>query len=38
MLEITLAPEVSAKFKELSDKENDENAVFRIYETKVGGG
>ena len=34
MLEITIAPEVIAKFKELLVEE----AVFRIRETKVGGG
>jgi len=38
MLAITIASEVSAKFKELLEEENDKNAVFRIYETKVGGG
>jgi len=38
MLEITIASEVSAKFKGLLEGENDSNAVFRIYETKVGGG
>lgn len=37
MLEITLASDVSAKFTEVLEK-NDKNAVFRIYETKVGGG
>ena len=34
MLEITIAP----KFKELLVEEDNEDAVFRIRETKVGGG
>ncbi len=38
MLEITIAPEVVAKFKELMQEEQSEDAVFRIRETKVGGG
>ncbi len=38
MLEIAVTPEVSAKFKEILEEEGDPNAVFRIYETKVGGG
>ena len=38
MLEITIAPEVIAKFKELLGEEDNEDAVFRIRETKVGGG
>lgn len=38
MLEITIAPEVVAKFKELMQEEKSEDAVFRIRETKVGGG
>ena len=38
MLEITIAPEVIAKFKELLVEEDNEDAVFRIRETKVGGG
>lgn len=37
MLEITIAPEVIAKFKELLVEEDNEDAVFRIRETKVGG-
>jgi len=37
-LNINLAPEVLAKFKELFEEEDDEDAVFRIRETKVGGG
>ena len=36
MLDITLASEVSAKFKDVLEEENDKNAVFRIYEAKVG--
>ena len=35
MLEITIAPEVIAKFKELLVEEDNEDAVFRIRETKV---
>ena len=38
MLEVTLAPELVAKFKELLAEEDSEDAVFRIRETKVGGG
>lgn len=38
MLNITVAPEVLAKFKELLAEEDNEDAVFRIRETKVGGG
>ena len=38
MLEIKMAPEVATKFKELLAEEDDEDAVFRIRETKVGGG
>ena len=38
MLEITIAPEVIAKFKGLLVEEDNEDAVFRIRETKVGGG
>ena len=38
MLEITIAPEVIAKLKELLVEEDNEDAVFRIRETKVGGG
>lgn len=38
MLKIEVAPEVSAKFKELLKDEDNEDAVFRIRETKVGGG
>ena len=38
MLEITIEPEVIAKFKELVVEEDNEDAVFRIQETKVGGG
>lgn len=34
MLEITIAPEVIAKFKELLVEEDNEDAVFRIRETK----
>ena len=37
-VEITIAPEVIAKFKELLVEEDNEDAVFRIRETKVGGG
>jgi len=38
MLDITLVPEVSAKFKKLLEEEKGGAVVFRIYETKVGGG
>ncbi len=38
MLNITVAPEILAKFKELLAEEDNEDAVFRIRETKVGGG
>ncbi len=38
MLEISIAPEVAAKFKELLEEEDSEDAIFRIRETKVGGG
>ena len=38
MLDFTIAPEVIAKFKELLVEEDIEDAVFRIRETKVGGG
>ena len=36
MLQVTIVPEVAAKLKELLTE--DEDAVFRIRETKVGGG
>ncbi len=38
MLEIFIVPEVVAKFKELLEEEDSDEAVFRIRETKVGGG
>ena len=38
MLEITIAPELLAKFRELLAEEDNADAVFRIRETKVGGG
>ena len=38
MLEITIAPELLAKFRELLAEEDNDDAVFRIHETKVGGG
>lgn len=38
MLEIKIAPDVVARFKELLVEEDNEDAVFRIRETKVGGG
>ena len=37
MLEITIAPEVIPKFKELLVEEDNEDDVCRIRETKVGG-
>ncbi len=38
MLNISIAAEVSAKFKKLLEEESGQNPVFRIYESKVGGG
>lgn len=38
MLEITVSAEVVKKFKSILSEENNEDAVFRIRETKVGGG
>ncbi len=38
MLKIAIDPKVLAKFRELLAEEDNENAVFRIRETKVGGG
>ena len=38
MLNITLTPELTAKFKELLEQEADNDVVFRIKEIKVGGG
>ena len=38
MLNITIVPEVATKFRELLEEETNEDAVFRIRETKVGGG
>ena len=38
MLEITVPPEVLAKFEELLKEEDSDDAVVRIRETKVGGG
>lgn len=38
MLEIKIAPDVVTRFKELLVEEDNEDAVFRIRETKVGGG
>ena len=38
MLDVTIAPDVLGKFKEIFARENNEDAVFRIRETKVGGG
>ena len=36
MLNITLSPEAAARFKELLAEEDNEDAVFRIREVKVG--
>lgn len=36
MLAITLSPEAIARFKELLEEEDNEDAVFRIREVKVG--
>jgi len=38
MLNITLSPEIVEKFKALLEEEDNDEAVFRIRETKVGGG
>jgi hypothetical protein len=38
MLNIFITPEVSAYFVELLAEEDNENAVFRIREVKIGGG
>jgi len=38
MLTITLAPGVADRFKGLLAQENNDEAVFRIKEVKVGGG
>ncbi len=38
MLQISVLPEVIVKFKELIQEEVGEDSVFRIRETKVGGG
>lgn len=38
MLKIKMLPEISAKFKQLLEDEDNEDAVIRIRETKVGGG
>ena len=38
MLKITMTEEVLTKFKELLKDEDNQDAVFRIRETKVGGG
>lgn len=38
MLDITIVPEVTAKFQELLKEEDNEDAIFRIREVKVGGG
>lgn len=38
MLKIDIAPEVAEKFRSLLEEEDNEDAVFRIRETKVGGG
>lgn len=38
MLKIEIVPEVLAKFKEVLEEEANDDAIFRIRETKVGGG
>ena len=38
MLKIDVTPEISNKFKELLKEEDSDDAIFRIRETKVGGG
>ncbi len=38
MLQVGIAPEVAAHFKSLLEDEDNDDAVFRIRETKVGAG
>ena len=38
MLKIEIVPEVLAKFKKILEEEANDNAVFRIRKTNVGGG
>lgn len=38
MLKVKMDPEITAKFKELIKEEDNDEAVIRIRETKVGGG
>lgn len=38
MLKIVMPPEIGVKFKELIKEEDNDDAVIRIRETKVGGG
>lgn len=38
MLNVKMAPEIASKFKELIEEEDNDDAVIRIRETKVGGG
>lgn len=38
MLKISVTPEISDKFKALLKEEDSEDAIFRIRESKVGGG
>jgi|GEM_PF-529984 Uncharacterized conserved protein len=38
MIQINITPEISEKFKKLLVEENNDDAVFRIRESKVGGG
>ena len=38
MVQINITPDISEKFKKLLAEEDNEDAVFRIRESKVGGG
>lgn len=37
-MKVKMTPEIESKFKELIEEEDNEDAVIRIRETKVGGG
>lgn len=38
MLKVEIQPEIASKLRELIEEEDNEDAVIRIRETKVGGG
>ncbi len=38
MLKVDIQPEIASKLRELIEEEDNEDAVIRIRETKVGGG